>query len=168
LPEPLEHRPKCETAGARLQGALPRRDTVTDPTNMKPVSEIRMDRNNLYREEVVTDLRVGSIQILTPVTMDGTRDPSRDPLYTGEAQIMGPTGPLPIRTRIDASSLEEAIEKFPQAVDAAVRDVAAQLRELQRQEMSRIVTPDEVAPTLGGLGGAGIPGAGGPSKIVLK
>ena len=141
---------------------------MTDPTNMKPVSEIQIDTNNLYREEVVTDLRVGSIQILTPVTVEGEPDPSRAPLYTGEAQIMGPTGPLPIRTRIEASTLSEAIERFPQAIDAAVKDVVSQLRELQRQEMSRIVTPDEVAPPLGGLGGPGVGGPGAGSKIVLK
>jgi hypothetical protein len=135
---------------------------------MKPISEIQIDTNNLYREEVVTDLQVGSIQILTPVTAAGEPDPSRSPLYTGEAQIMGPTGPLPIRTRIEASTLAEAIERFPQAIDAAVKDVVSQLRELQRQEMSRIVTPDEVAPPLGGLGGPGVGGPGAGSKIVLK
>lgn len=143
---------------------------MTDSTSMKAASEIKMDASNLYREEVVTDLRVGSIQILTPVTLQGTPDTARQPLYTGEAQIMGPSGPLPIRTRIDAASLKEAIEKFPQAIDAAVQDVVAQIRELQRQEASRIVTPGEVAPGLGGLGGLGGGGLGGasPSKIVLK
>lgn len=139
---------------------------MTDSTDMKAASEIRIDVDNLYREEMVTDLRVGSIQILTPVTIEGTPDTARRPLYTGEAQIMGPSGPLPIRTRLDASSLKEAIEKFPQAIDAAVQDVAAQIRELQRKEMSRIVTPGEVAPGLGGLGGLG--GSAAASKILLK
>ena len=62
---------------------------------------------------------------------------------------------------------------YGEAIEAAVQDVVAQLKELQRQEMSRIVTPGEVAPGLAGLGGAGLGGAGlggagTPSKIVLK
>jgi hypothetical protein len=130
---------------------------------MKPVSDIAMDKANLYREEVITDLRVGSIQVFTPVKTDGSPDPARKPLFSGEAQIMGPSGPLPIRTKIEAASLDEALEKFPAAIDQAVKEVVEQIRELQRQEMSRIVTPGEVASSL--LGGGG---GGRPSKIVLK
>lgn len=139
---------------------------MSDPVSMKPVSEISMDKTNLYKEEVITDLRVGTIQVFTPVKVDGTPDPSRQPFYSGEAQIMGPSGPLPIRTKIEASSLEEALQKFPAAIDLAVKDVVEQIRELQRQEMSRIVTPTEVASSLLGGGGAGR--GGRPSKIVLK
>lgn len=139
---------------------------MSDPVSMKPVSEISMDKNNLYREEIITDLRVGTIQVFSPVKADGSPDPARMPVYSGEAQIMGPSGPLPIRTKIDASSLEEAIRKFPAAIDVAVKDMVEQIRELQRQEMSRIVTPTEVASSL--LGGGGARGGRSPSKIVLK
>ncbi|MDY0004745.1 MAG: hypothetical protein RBU30_25840 [Polyangia bacterium] len=136
---------------------------MSEPISMKPVSDIAMDKANLYREEVITDLRVGSIQVFTPVKTDGSPDPARKPLFSGEAQIMGPSGPLPIRTKIEAASLDEALEKFPAAIDQAVKEVVEQIRELQRQEMSRIVTPGEVASSL--LGGGG---GGRPSKIVLK
>lgn len=140
---------------------------MSDDPNMKPISEIQMDASNLYREEVYTDLRVGSIQVFAPVKVDGSPDPDRQPLYTGEAQIMGPSGPLPIRAKIDAKDLQEAIDKFPAAVDVAVKEVVEQIKELQRQEMSRIVTPDEVASSLMG-GGAPAGGAGRGSKILLK
>ena len=141
---------------------------MTDDPTMKPVSEIQMDKTNLYREEMITDLRVGTIQVFRPVKVDGSDDPDRTPMFSGEAQIMGPQGPLPIRTKIEAKDLEEAIAKFPAAIDLAVKDVVEQIKELQRQEMSRIVTPDEVAAQLGGAGG--VPGGapGGGSKILLK
>lgn len=151
---------------------------MTDNPNTRAISDIQVDKNNLYREENYTDLKVGSLQVFTPVKSDGSVDETRQPLFTGEAQIMGPSGPLPIRSKIEAKTLEEAIEKFPAAIDAAVKEVVEQIKELQRQEASRIVTPDEVAAQLGGLGGGGggggggIPGAGGGagggSKILLK
>lgn len=147
---------------------------MSENPGIKPVSEIEMDKNNLYKEEIFTDLRVGTIQVFTPVKADGSPDPSRVAFYSGEAQIMGPGGPLPIRTKLEAKTLEEALAKFPAAIDAAIKDVVEQIRELQRQEMSRIVTPDEVAASLVGGGGGGLGGGlgggrpGRPSKIVLK
>ena len=135
--------------------------------DMKAVSEIEMDEKNLFREETYTDLRVGSIFQYVPVKPDGSVDTDRDPLFTGEAQIMSPGGPIPIRCRIDAKSLDEAIERFPDAVSVAVQEVVEQVKEIQRQEMSRIVTPDEVAASLSGPG----PVAGGRppgSKILLR
>lgn len=140
---------------------------MSENVSMKPISEIEMDGNNLYKEEVITDLRVGTIQVFTPVKRDGSPDPTRQSLFSGEAQIMGPSGPIPIRAKIDATTLEEALAKFPAAVDVAVKEMVEQVRELQRQEMSRIVTPDEMAASLLGGGGGG-PRPGRPSKIVLK
>ena len=37
------------------------------------MSDIQLDAGNLYREENITDLKVGSIRILTPIKEDGTR-----------------------------------------------------------------------------------------------
>ena len=41
------------------------------------------------------------------------------------------------------SWLDEAIEKFPEAVNAAVERMVEQAREMQRQEASRIVVPGQ-------------------------
>jgi hypothetical protein len=46
---------------------------MSDP-QVQPLSEIKLDESNLYKEEVFTDLRVGSLKQLTPVTKDGERD----------------------------------------------------------------------------------------------
>jgi hypothetical protein len=79
------------------------------------LGEIAVDRNNLYREESYTDLKVATIRVLTPVTLDGAADPSREPLFIAQTQLMSQAGPLPVQTSIDAKSLTEALAKFPEA-----------------------------------------------------
>ena len=113
--------------------------------NVKSVSEITLDKEGLFREETYTDLRAGSIQMLTPVKADGTVDEGREAMFVGEAHLMSPSGPLPVRCEIDAKTLEEALDKFPEAVNAAVDRMIKQAKEMQRQEASRIVTPDDLA-----------------------
>ena len=50
--------------------------------------EPRMDPTSLYREEVVSDRKVGTIRVLTPIKSDGTTDSSRQVAYIGEAQLL--------------------------------------------------------------------------------
>jgi hypothetical protein len=109
--------------------------------NLQSLAEIKLEKQNLYREEVFTDLRVGSIKQLTPVTADGSRDLTRPMVFLGETQLMSQMGPLPVQARIEADSLEAAIAGFPEAVQAAVEAMIEEVKELQRREMSRIVVP---------------------------
>ncbi|MBD3872435.1 MAG: hypothetical protein IFK91_05895 [Acidobacteria bacterium] len=106
-----------------------------------PLSEIKLDPKSLYREEVFTDLRVGTLKQLTPVTSDGSRDIGRPMAYVGETQLMSQVGPLPVQAPIEAANLQEAMERFPAAVQRAVEAMIAEVKELQRKEMSRIVVP---------------------------
>jgi hypothetical protein len=106
-----------------------------------PLSEIMLDAKNLFREEVFTDLRVGSIKQLTPVTRDGSRDIGRSMTYVGETQLMSQMGPLPVQAPIEADNLQEAMERFPAAIQTAVEAMINEVKELQRKEMSRIVVP---------------------------
>ena len=106
-----------------------------------PLSEIMLDAKNLFREEVFTDLRVGSIKQLTPVTSDGSRDMGRPMTYVGETQLMSQMGPLPVQAPIEADNLQEAMERFPAAIQTAVEAMINEVKELQRKEMSRIVVP---------------------------
>ena len=105
------------------------------------LSEIKLDDKNLFREEVFTDLRVGSIKQLTPVTSDGSRDIGRPMTYIGETQLMSHMGPLPVQAPIEADNLQEAMERFPAAIQTAVEAMINEVKELQRKEMSRIVVP---------------------------
>ena len=106
-----------------------------------PLSEIKLDAKSLYREEVFTDLRVGTLKQLTPVTSDGSRDMGRRMAYVGETQLMSQVGPLPVQAPIEADNLQQAMERFPAAVQGAVEAMIAEVKELQRKEMSRIVVP---------------------------
>jgi len=114
---------------------------MSDDPNLQPLSELKLDATNLYREEVFTDLRVGSIKQLTPVSRDGARDLERPLVFIGETQLMSQMGPLPVQTRIEAESLDEAIRLFPAAIQTAVEAMIDEVKELQRKEMSRIVVP---------------------------
>ncbi len=123
--------------------------------------EARMDAANLYREEIFTDRRVGTIRFLTPVTKEGLMDPSRQALYVGETQVLTPAGMLPIAFEIDARSLGDAIDKFGDGVKQAVEQTMQELRELRREQASSIVIPDR----MGGLtGSGGLGGPGGPPR----
>ncbi len=112
----------------------------------RALAEIEVDRKNLYREEVYTDLKIASIRVLTPVNVDGTLDASRAVLYSGETQLMSQMGPVPVHAPIDARSLDEAISKFPEAVNQAVERLMEEAREMQRREASRIVVPGQPVP----------------------
>ena len=124
-------------------------------TRPDPATELKVDPNSLFLEEVFTDRRVGTIRRLTPVKKDGTRDPAKPVLYIGETQVLTPAGALPIGFEIAAASLEEAAEKFgPQAREAIERTVK-ELQDLRRQAASSIVVPQGPLPPMGGAGGGG-------------
>ena len=122
-------------------GTWPREKAVE--SEQKPLSEIKVDSENLYREETFTDLRVATLRRMTPVRSDGSLDDSRPVLFMGETQLMSAGGLLPVNCPIEASTLEEAMAKFPDAVNAAVERMVEQAREMQRQEASRIVVPGQ-------------------------
>lgn len=121
--------------------------------------DIRMDEENLCREDVFTDNRVGTIRRLTPVTSTGEDDPSRETRYVGSTQIMTPAGALPLNFELPNESLGAAVEGFGDAAKVAVEQTMEELKELQRQAASQIVVPKGgMDPGMGG--GGGIPGGG--------
>ena len=114
--------------------------------------EIQVDRNALYREDIFTDRRAGTIRRLTPVTAEGATDASRPVLYSGQTQLLTPGGVLPLSFDIEAASLAEATEKFPAAVHAALEQAIEEAREYRREASSRIVVPDVAGGPLPGGG----------------
>lgn len=129
------------------------------------VSDAAMDANALYREEIYTDRRIGTLRVLAPVTADGAPDPVRPTIYQGEAQLMTNVGPLPISFEIEAASLAEAVSKYADATKAGVERAMRELQEMRRQASSSIVIPQAGAGLPpGGLGGGGL---GGGGKIQL-
>ena len=119
--------------------------------------DIQLDGAGLYREDMFTDRKAGTIRRLVPVTVDGQTDPSRTVLYSGQTQLLTPTGVLPLGFEIEADSLEDAVRKFPAAVKEALDQAIEEAREYRREASSRIVVPD----VAGGLpGGGALPGGG--------
>ena len=118
-------------------------------------ADASMDANNLFREEVFTDQRVGTIRCLTPVSAEGQVDPSRPVLYVGQATVMTPMGSLPLSFELQAGSLSEAVAAFGPAAQRAVEDAAREIQEMRRQAASSIVIPDAGAAALQGMGGKG-------------
>jgi hypothetical protein len=128
---------------------------ATDP-GMR-VMDAAMDETSLYREEIYTDRKVGTLRVLLPVKADGTPDAQRRTVYQGEAQLMTNVGPLPISFDIDATDLADAVSKYAEATKAGVERAMRELQEMRRQASSSIVLPPAGA-TLGpggGLGGGG-------------
>ncbi|RME80650.1 MAG: hypothetical protein D6771_09240 [Zetaproteobacteria bacterium] len=130
-----------------------------------------MDKNNLYREEVYTDLKVGTIRVLHPVQSDGSPDPSRPTRFVGSAQLLTPEGTVPISFEIEAANLQEAVERYAEAAKKGVEEFARQVAELRRELATSIVAarPEDLQK-LGGkppTGGSGAPGGAGGGGIIL-
>lgn len=117
--------------------------------------KLEMDTNNLYREEIFTDQKIGTIRQLSPVKKDGSADSARPALFLGETSLLTPAGTLPINFKLEAKTLGEAADKFSATAKKAIEETMDQLRELRRQAASSIVVPDMGKGGIGGLGGAG-------------
>lgn len=131
---------------------------MTQDTNAG-LPEIVMEVSELYREEVFTDRKVGTIRVLTPVTAEGETDTSRTVSYSGQTQIMTPAGALPINFEIEAQSIGEAASKFGDAAQEGIQQTLKELEEMRREAASSIVVPG--AGGMGGMGGpGGMPGGG--------
>ena len=124
----------------------------------KPIN-LTMDAANVYREDVYTDRKVGTIRCMTPVKSDGTPDTARKASYIGEAQILTPMGAIPVTFEIEATGLAEAIKNYEEAAKEGVERTVKEIQEYRRQQASSIVIPQ------GGAGG--MPGMGGGGKIQI-
>jgi hypothetical protein len=122
--------------------------------------EPKMDPKSLYREEMITDRKVGTIRVLTPIKSDGSRDSGREVSYIGEAQLLTSVGTLPINFEIEAKTLDEAVSRFAEVAKEAVERTMKDLQELRRQAASSIVVPQGGMGGLGGMGPGGMPGGG--------
>jgi hypothetical protein len=128
--------------------------------------EPKMDATSLYREEIITDRRVGTLRVMTPIKTDGSPDLGRSVVYVGEAQLLTQAGLLPLVFEIDATSLADAIEKFAAGATAAIERTRRELEELRREAASQIVVPPTLPPGFDPKGGpGGLPGGG---KIHLR
>ena len=106
-------------------------------------TELKIDKSNLFMEETFTDLKVGIIKRMTPVKPDGSADKTRKSVFVGQTSLMTPNGPLPIQAVIQAKELQQAIKKFPEAMQASMERLAEEAKKYQeQQENAQITKPD--------------------------
>jgi hypothetical protein len=117
--------------------------------NNEQLPEIKLDIENLYKEDVFTDNKVGTLRRMTPITAEGEVDTSRSPMFIGQAQMMTPGGALPLNFHVEAESLADALAKFSAEAQVCLERTLEELREMQRQQASQIVMPGQG----GGMGG---------------
>lgn len=120
--------------------------------------ELKMEENDLYQEEIITDRRVGTIQRLTPIDRTGKPDPGRPVLYVGQTQLMSRMGAIPLSFEIPGESLEQAVQNFATAANGALVETMQKLEDMRREQASSLIVPD-AAGGFGG-GGGGAPGGG--------
>ncbi|MEK9963732.1 MAG: hypothetical protein VW776_05385 [Betaproteobacteria bacterium] len=123
----------------------------------KSLEDLAMDSSNLYKEETITDRKVGTIRTLIPVKSDGSADDSREVEFVGETQIMTPMGALPINFQIEAKTLDEAVEKYGDAGKEAVEKAVKELQQMRREAASSIVLPEGMGGGAGPVGGIKLP-----------
>jgi len=108
------------------------------------VTDIKINPNNLFKEESFTDMTFATIRRLTPVNIDGSVDESREAIFTGMTQLMSPNGPIPVQCLIEgAKDLSEAAAKLPEAIEKTVQAMIAEAEEMRRQDASKIIVPGQ-------------------------
>jgi regulator of protease activity HflC (stomatin/prohibitin superfamily) len=124
--------------------------------------DLRMDTKDLWREEMITDRRIGTLRVLTPIRADGSADAARQTVFVGEAQMMTNVGALPISFEIEAKTLAQAVEGYGAAAAAAFERTVRELQDMRRQAASSIVLPGQ-----GGFGPGGLPPGAGGGKLQM-
>ena len=99
--------------------------------------DFRVDRSNLYREESFTDMKTGIIKRLTPVKPDGSDDKSRKTIFIGNTSIYTPKGAFPIQNVIPAKELQQALKRFPEAMQEAMDRLIEEAKQYQEKEEAR-------------------------------
>ena len=126
--------------------------------------ELHMDAGQLYREDIFTDHKIGTIHQLIPVKSDGSPDPSRAVIFTGQTQILTAGGMLPLSFEIAAGTLTEAVEKFGATAKVALEEMVQELQALRRGATSQLVIPEPGAAS-SILGPGGLPERSGKIRL---
>lgn len=110
-------------------------------TEQPPRMEGSVDTQNLYREDVFTDIRAATIRRMVPVNSDGSQDHRRKTVFMGFTQLVTEKGMIPINFPIPAKNLKEALDAFPSALQGTVNRMVAEAKKREQEESSRIILP---------------------------
>src|SRR5712671_691862 len=120
VPLPCSRRTGRLSNGSKLR--IPSTEGTDDGCSTR-IARHRGDSKTLYREEVFTDRKAGTIRRVLPLSFE-----------------------------IEAGTLAEAAERFPAAVHVALEQAIEEAREYRREASSRIVVPDVAGGALPGGG----------------
>lgn len=118
-----------------------------------PRDPIELRMGQLYREEMFTDRRVGSIRRLVPISSDGTEDRALAVVFEGQTTVLTPAGPIPLNFDIDARTLPEALDRFAGAAQTALEAMLKELDELRRERASSLIVPGQSGLDIGNPAG---------------
>jgi len=110
-------------------------------TERQARTEARVGMENLYREDVFTDIRAATIRRMVPVNPDGSQDFKRKPVFVGFTQLVTEKGMIPIHFPIPAKNLKEALDAFPAALQETVERMVEEAKKREQEESSRIILP---------------------------
>src|SRR2546425_7497183 len=103
--------------------------------------EPKMDATNLYREEIITDRRVGTIRLLTPISPSGAVDSKRKVLYVGETQVLTAGGSPSLPFVPCTGPPSQAIAKISACGHRPVGGTIPEITKPRRQARSAAATP---------------------------
>lgn len=113
----------------------------------KMEESLQVNIDDLYREEVISDMKAATFRKMVPVKADGSDDDSRETFYSAQTTVMSPMGAIPLQAKLEAKDLTAAAAEFPSAIRVAMDKLVEEAREMQRQEASKIVVPGAQQPT---------------------
>ncbi len=116
-------------------------DSVSSPSSI----DFQVDKENLFREETITDLKIATIRKLIPIKADGSDDTDREIIFIGTTQLGTPQGPIPMQAVLEVTTFEEAMAAFPFAMEAETQKVVENFKKMHDQQKkaqdSRIIMP---------------------------
>lgn len=109
-------------------------------SNAQQQIDFTVNRDNLYREESFTDIKVAAIRRLVPVKPDGSDDESRTTMFMAQTQIMTPGGPFLLQAMLKAETIEEALDEFPAEMQVQMNKMIAEAEQQQEKQDLQVIT----------------------------
>lgn len=86
-----------------------------DEIHIRPINE-----TNLYEVRILTDMAAGELKWHRPILESGELDPSRADKFLGFSVIQGPAGNEQLNFPIDATSITDALVKWPRELEKMI------------------------------------------------
>jgi len=102
----------------------------------------------LFKHESFTDGNLVYIDVMTPIKLSGTGkvsiDKERKKTFIGKTQVdfSGKVGPYTFMIE-DSNNVKEAIDKFDDALEAALDRTREQVENMRKEQESKVIVPND-------------------------